>query len=207
MEKLSSLGVAMEPTERDNRLGMVLNPLHPCRCWSLPAYSVLGMFGFFQPVLSSKQLQQTLLPFPAELAAVAFFVMALMPLQCALVLSFNLLSQAAEGGKDADRDKGISFFREERLLLVSLLCRESKQEDVLWGHGGEVGKGNFSLLFAVASSVCWGKGAGQAREKLFPISRNFHVQTRRKRSPCQSAFFWTRYALRVESVLRSSNIQ
>lgn len=61
-----------EPRETDDRLRTVLDPLHPCRCWNLPTYSVPGVFAFFQPILIFKQLQWILLPFPVELTVVIF---------------------------------------------------------------------------------------------------------------------------------------
>ena len=99
-----------------------------------------------------------------------------MLLQCALVFSFNLLSQAAEGDKDADGDRGVSFCREER--LHQCLCRYKGKETgrhVLSFWGGWVEK-EWNFMIVVASSLYWwlfflqGNGVGQGRGKLFSPS-------------------------------------
>lgn len=41
-------------------------------CWKFPTYNVPDLFAYFLPVLISKQLQQTLLPFPVALAVTVF---------------------------------------------------------------------------------------------------------------------------------------
>lgn len=67
-------------------------------CWKFPTYNVPDLFAYFLPVLISKQLQQTLLPFPVALAVTVFCY----DFHAALVCTFfNLLSQAAERDEDA----------------------------------------------------------------------------------------------------------
>lgn len=93
---------------------------------------------FFQPILISKQLQQTLLPFPVELAVVfCYSFNAAAVCTCLLICLVKLL----RGIKMQTEIDTFPFFREERLHQYLCLHKESKQEDifhVFWG--GEVEK-------------------------------------------------------------------
>lgn len=179
-------------------------------CWKFPTYNVPDLFAFFLPVLISKQLQQTLLPFPIALAVTVFCYDFHAALVCACLLI--CLVKLLRGMKMQTEIGAFPFSEERNCISISACTRKANRKTdtfcVFRGGGGE--RVNLLLLlqqvFLFTGVFCRGKEQGGVEKRLFSpssFSRNFPFQTRRKCSVSPSSLFQARYTLEMNLCLRA----